>query len=245
MPALAHFAIRLIFGMSLLLALMPRRDVAAAFFRIMSLLMLGMSVLFTLTTTGEKLGPISLAILSFAGSVVWTLERRLAGAVALWTIAVLAGVELFFSTERIQPTEIETNFSLLLFSTISSSLVLGATMDGMLLGHRYLTAPGMPLAPLIRMNLYLGIAAIFRLILSAAALTSVHGEAIESTAATWLGLRWLAGIIGPIIVCAMVWRILKYRNTQSATGVLFVGVILSFIGELTADLLFHELHVPL
>ena len=30
----------------------------------------------------------------------------------------------------------------------------------------------------------------------------------------------------------MVWRILRYRNTQAATGVLFVGVIVTFIGEL-------------
>ena len=53
----------------------------------------------------------------------------------------------------------------------------------------------------------------------------------------WLTLRWVAGIIGPIILVFMVHRILKYRNTQSATGVLFTGVILTFIGELSATLL--------
>jgi len=40
-------------------------------------------------------------------------------------------------------------------------------------------------------------------------------------------------------------RILKYRNTQSATGVLFAAVILAFIGETTAALLFREFHWPL
>jgi len=43
----------------------------------------------------------------------------------------------------------------------------------------------------------------------------------------------------------MVWRILRYRNTQAATGVLFVGVIVTFIGELSATLVSRELHVPL
>jgi hypothetical protein len=58
-------------------------------------------------------------------------------------------------------------------------------------------------------------------------------------------MRWLAGILGPICVAIMVWRILKYRNTQAATGVLFVGVILTFIGEMSASLLYHDLKLPL
>ena len=61
----------------------------------------------------------------------------------------------------------------------------------------------------------------------------------------WMGLRWLAGILGPILIFVMVWRILKYRNTQSATGVLFVAVILTFIGEMTALLLFQEIRQPI
>jgi hypothetical protein len=42
----------------------------------------------------------------------------------------------------------------------------------------------------------------------------------------------------------MVHRILSYRNTQSATGVLFVAVILTFIGELTGDLLLRTVRIP-
>ena len=42
----------------------------------------------------------------------------------------------------------------------------------------------------------------------------------------------------------MVSRILEYRNTQSATGVLYVGVVLILTGELTATLLAHELSIP-
>ena len=53
------------------------------------------------------------------------------------------------------------------------------------------------------------------------------------------------GIIGPIVVAVAVARILRYRNTQSATGVLFVGVILAFIGEMAGALLRNELQLPL
>ena len=52
--------------------------------------------------------------------------------------------------------------------------------------------------------------------------------------------------IPPYAVCAgNPARILKYRNTQAATGVLFVGVILSFIGDMTAALLLQETTLPL
>jgi hypothetical protein len=60
----------------------------------------------------------------------------------------------------------------------------------------------------------------------------------------WLALRWLAGILGPLVVCWMTMQILKLRNTQAATGVLFVGVILTFIGELSASLLYYDLKIP-
>lgn len=124
----------------------------------------------------------------------------------------------------------------------------------MLLGHWYLTTPTMSIEPLKRLNLFLGIAGLLRLILSATTVFMLSGGAFDSAETrlrwvavpqAWLGLRWLAGIIGPLVVCLMVWRILKYRNTQSATGVLFVGVILAFIGDMTAALLLNETKWPL
>ncbi|MFO0883145.1 MAG: hypothetical protein U0894_02990 [Pirellulales bacterium] len=35
----------------------------------------------------------------------------------------------------------------------------------------------------------------------------------------------------------MTWLTLKIPNTQSATGILYAGVILAFIGELTGQLM--------
>jgi hypothetical protein len=61
---------------------------------------------------------------------------------------------------------------------------------------------------------------------------------------TWFTLRWLAGIVGPLAISFMAIQILRYRNTQAATGVLFAGVILTFIGEMSAALLYSELRVP-
>jgi hypothetical protein len=130
-------------------------------------------------------------------------------------------------------------------SDISSALTLGAAMSGMLLGHSYLTSPTMAISPLLRLNQYLGWAGIFRALISAAVLglawSNLHGDSTW----IWLTLRWIAGVGGPILVWQMTQRILAYKNTQAATGVLFVGVILTLLGELTGTLLLVTTGYPL
>jgi hypothetical protein len=102
----------------------------------------------------------------------------------------------------------------------------------------------MPLAPLHWINSAVGATSLLRLAASIAALVMGGSALTQTTYLVWLALRWLAGIAGPLAVWSMVRRILVYKNTQSATGVLFVGVILTFIGELTADVLFSAVGVP-
>jgi hypothetical protein len=61
----------------------------------------------------------------------------------------------------------------------------------------------------------------------------------------FLSLRWLSGIVGAAAVAALTWQTLKIPNTQSATGMLYVGVIVTFVGELTSQLLSAESLFPL
>jgi hypothetical protein len=103
----------------------------------------------------------------------------------------------------------------------------------------------MSIEPLKRLTLFFFIALLVRL--AFAAYGWVHaGTAIQGSLIwTWLALRWLAGIIAPLVLAVMTQRILRYRNTQAATGVLFAGVILVFLGEMSAELLSAELRQPL
>ncbi|MBI5757384.1 MAG: hypothetical protein HZA46_02555 [Planctomycetales bacterium] len=257
---LAHFAMRLVFGISLMLCLMPRDKVPSAFFRILMLVLLGLGVLGAAAEEHAtsfydaaestvlrfaRTMDVACASAAFLGSIIWTLERRRTGSLLLLVIAGISGARLigpyFGFSAGLSPV--------LVIPTVASQLAtagsLGAAMTAMLLGHRYLTAPGMPLDPLTRLNWYLGGAVALRAVMSGWGLTLLSSQLDSSPHRTWLALRWLAGIIGPAIVVVMVRQILKYKNTQSATGVLFVGVILTFIGELTADLLFREVGVPL
>jgi hypothetical protein len=258
---LARFSLRLVCGISLMWCVLPRREVSSGFFRIQMLVALGLSVLAAVAFSegvpndaGRVLAPlvsaatartlsIALAVGAFLGSVLWTLERRAGGT---WLVLGIAGVStaaLLLSMPR--PEGPGGVVVAAYASELSAAALLGAALTGMLLGHWYLTSPTMSLAPLERLTAVLGGAAAARAISAAVCLWLFRSEIGTTTHALWLALRWTAGVIAPIVLYLMVRRILRYRNTQAATGVLFVAVILTFIGEMTALLLEHDLGRPL
>lgn len=258
---ITQFALRLILGMSAVWCVMPRRDVASGFFRIQNLVTLGLAVLAAvaagqmpavfgagalLATGSLQWAAWLLAAGAFAGSVMWTLERR-CGATQL-AFAITAGTLATTIGGCVAGAELVSLYGALYWLTeVATGLVSGAAVGGMLLGHWYLTAPAMSTAPLNRVNAWLGSVATVRLLLGVLGVCLLWPQVkvLNATHLIWLSLLWLGGIIGPLIVCVMVQRIMKYRNTQAATGVLFVGVILAFIGEMTGALLRREVQLPL
>lgn len=293
---IAQFAWRLICGMSLMWALMPRKQVTSGFFRIQMLVVMGLGVLAAMSDAMDAQSvireagstvsaanipspfaaslPASItAFTGFLGSAFWTLERRtgatriglgilLTSVCWIWMLCSSGaghdGYMLYINKTVVKVGSPSISLAchpvLAFVSEVTGAAVVGGAVVGMLLGHWYLTTPTMSIEPLKRLNLALGISGVLRLVVSAVVVLMLWSGAFHSAETTlalssvpksWLGLRWLAGIIGPIVVSLMVWRILKYRNTQAATGVLFVGVILSFIGDMTAALLLQETKLPL
>lgn len=257
---LSHFALRLICGTCLMLAGIPRQTISSGFFRVQMLIVLGLSVLGFLANQsfvapaesgsvvsllGLRAGLcIVLGLLAFFGSVFWTLERRKGATRILYTETFLSLVTLGISAVVTNP-ETFGGIPLLLINDLTGTLLLGGALTGMLLGHSYLTTPTMSISPLSRINLYFGIGAILKGVLCVIVLLIGLKTSLSLTSGTMLALRTLGGIVSPAILSVMTWQILKYKNTQAATGVLFVGVILTFIGELVAAILQQELHLPL
>jgi hypothetical protein len=256
---IAQFALRLTCGISLMWLLMPRRQITSGFFRIQMLLALALSALaaltlgrFEATASTTPLLPVTagrilcgvLCAIAYLGSIAWTLERRKLGTWCVCGVAALSTSILLFSSVSADQMGTAVG-ALTIFSELATSLLIGGATAGMLLGHWYLTAPTMSITPLGRVNACFGSAAILRLVVSLVGLVLVWPSLMGGTPVLWLVLRWTAGIGGPLVLTVMVWRILRYRNTQAATGVLFVGVIVTFIGELSATLVSRETHVPL
>ncbi|MFK7817224.1 MAG: hypothetical protein AB8G99_00775 [Planctomycetaceae bacterium] len=256
---IAQFALRLTFGMGIMWLLMPRKEVTAGFFKIQMRVVLGLCILAALSVTTGFIGrsadqqlfsPTTSRILcgitaaiAYFGSVFWLYDWRKPGTWVMVPIVGLAGAVLMVGYGY-QSDYTDSRRWLQPLSEFSSSLLIGSTVVGMLLGHWYLTSPTMTIKPLSVMNHCVLAAVILRLIVSLIGLNLAWSSISTNTQVIWLSLRWIAGIASPFLVWFLVWRILRYKNTQSATGVLFSGVIVTFIGEMTAALLFTELPYP-
>jgi hypothetical protein len=171
--------------------------------------------------------------------VLWLYESRRWGR---WLLLAVAGVGLAAGVVATAPPANPASWWRVIVTAdvASGGLVLGSTLAAMFLGHWYLNTPTMELRPLRRL-LILMLAAVAARGVLAAVTTGFRVFAAEELLATqfwlFLSLRWLAGIVGVFGMGWMAWETLRIPNTQSATGVLYAGVILSFIGELVAQLL--------
>lgn len=253
-----QFALRLIVGLSLTWLLLPRRQITSGFFRIQFLVTLGFNVLVALTApqwdglgegdslTWVRWGAIAGAIASFVGSVLWTLERRWGGTVAGVLVFGMATATLLLPPAVGLPSA--APLWLRVLSSFSGAWIVGGLTGAMLLGHWYLTATGMPLQPLqsaARLAQFAAVTQLGAALLAMALAPSEIRASLADSQFVWTLLRWLAGVLGPLLLAWMTPGTLKYRNTQSATGVLFAGVILTFIGQAAALLLLRELDWPL
>jgi len=244
---LAEFCLRLAFGSVVLLPLLPAPMMQPRFFRTQFLVALGLAVLAALFAPLHARWP-ALAVAGFAlyGSVSWTLQRPPLG----WSAVVLtSGAAAWTAVIAGDPSL--TAWPLTTADVISSGLLLGAALTGMLVGHSYLISPGLTIRPLVSMLAALAAALAIR----AAVLTfgwfsaTADGRWGAATLlreyAYFLVPRWLIGLGGPAVFGAMAYQAARIRSTQSATGILFVVVICSFLGELLGLLVARTLGVPL
>lgn len=254
MLVLLQFLYRLAFGLAFAMAITSPKQVASGFFRNHLYVLLGLNVLAAAAAWSGGAGqfdrvlPIVGAVVSYIGAVLWLYEKPRAGIGAIVIVSLLAIAAAW--KETAVPSGLTAAETLLFrLDPVSGGLTLGMTMAAMLLGHWYLNAPGMKIEPIKKLVLGMGLAIALRSAVSGLGLglNLAQGAGLFDSAAfsAMLALRWLAGIVGSLIVARMTWETLKIPNTQSATGILYVGVILTFLGELTAQLLSQRAMFPL
>ena len=126
-----------------------------------------------------------------------------------------------------------------LASRLSSAALMGSTLAAMLLGHHYLTAPAMSIAPLKRYVAAMAVtlpirAALAGIGLALALRSGEHGDAVGPM---FLGMRWGMGVLGPAVATVLTRQTVAIRSTQSATGILYIGMTLVLFGELAGLIL--------
>jgi len=268
---LLQFVYRLSFGLAAAMAGVSPRQVTSGYFRNHLYVLLGLDVLAAAVASGAAgrfpMWPaVAAALASYAGSVAWLYEKPRAGRALLVAVAVLclvggASLRVGGASLRVDNASLRVDDGSLrsvsdadptaglwyALDFCSAAMTLGTTLAAMFLGHWYLNSPGMKLAPLERLIGAMAGAVAARAGVCGAGLVCQVLDVGPPDASTtlFLILRWLAGIFGAMALAAMAWRTLKIPNTQSATGILYVAVIVTFIGELCSLLLDTASQYPL
>jgi hypothetical protein len=249
MEILAQFLLRLTFGLALGMAITSTRKVSSGFYRNHLYVTLGLATLAALvllqSSQTASLFAAAAAVASFLGAAFWLYEARAAGRLSL-LIVMASSLAAALLIEPIITFEDAPN-KLRTIAVISSGMLLGITTTAMLLGHWYLNAPGMELAPLRRLlNVDMLCVGMQALVCGTGLVAELKLQ--PNAPFAWLLfvlLRWSFGLFGVLALVWMARETLKIPNTQSATGILYVAVIGVFVGELTAALLSSESMFPL
>jgi hypothetical protein len=243
---LALFCLRLALGMMAALLLLSPAQVNPRFFRTHFLSTLGLTALAAVFLMGSAdvwlwllLGGV--LALSTLGSMSWMLEGAPLGrAMMIATVPLLFGALAltgYATREHGEPWW-------QLGDDLTAAALLGSATTAMLIGHSYLLAPAMSLTPLYRLLAALAACTVVRITVALLGLwlwtRSPAGHTLDIEMILWLAVRWGIGFVGPLALCWLAWETTRIRSTQSATGILYVVVILCFLGELTSQLLLTQ-----
>ncbi len=138
--------------------------------------------------------------------------------------------------------------------SVSSSLMLGAVLVSMILGHWYLVDTSLSIAPLRDGARWLVVAVLLRWAIVATVLLYGGFEALKvgraadlifSTGGLFFMFRTLMGLVAPLLLTGLIWQTVKIRSTQSATGLLYVASFLVLFGESFSQFLLVATGYPL
>jgi uncharacterized membrane protein YhdT len=122
---------------------------------------------------------------------------------------------------------------------VVGAMFLGCVSDAMLLGHWYLTQPGLPRAPLLELVRYLGIIWPFEvvLLLLPPGMISAFNGTIDDGYNGMLAWFWAACVVTTIVLVIVTRLALKeryYSAVMAATGLLYLAILTAFGTDLVA-----------
>jgi hypothetical protein len=197
-----------------------------------------------------------------AGRLAVALSVALAGATGLWLALLFAGAHgaariLGFGTVPLAVAMLvgfarlaDEPFTVSFFQLLGGALFTGAVLDGLLLGHWYLTDRRLSRGPINRMAaLLMAAVGVEAIAIIAGGFGEQSGPGSPAAAAlnplltlagsaTWIafGMVTITGLVALMIWLAL--RGTRPTAVQGATGFFYVAVITAFTGELAAKIRF-------
>jgi hypothetical protein len=182
--------------------------------------------------------------------IVWVWARLPRGRTALIGLAAVTGSVGLLAAALVHTSA--WGALVTIASLALGAVALGASMDGMLLGHWYLVTPNLSTRPLLVMTGALLVATALQGALLPLVLATAGGEADQAGGASALlstytlafVLRVVVGIMLPVALAWMSWQTCRIRSMMSATGLLYIAVACVIAGEIAAKTLFFLTGVP-
>jgi len=253
-----QYCLELGFGVLFALAFVPRAPVGTLFYRI-----LGTCAFLPILVAA--VAPVAWSDSTLRDPLVWAAGlvlpafpfvsgpfRGLKWSLPLaWALALTAGA-ISVSVARNATLQGAGEIALGSFSAMATGAVAGTVSLAMVLGHWYLTIPTLDVAHLRRLNrvaalsmatsvVLLGITCLWfshRLGSGASPLFGARGM-------FHFGTRLAVGLALPLVFAWMTASSLEFRNTRSATGILYASTILVLIGTAVSVSLQSTYGVPL
>jgi len=257
-PLGTQFCLELAFGVLLGLCLIPKAPVGTFFYRLM-------------VTTALLPLLAAFAVPPMFGGVSWTAPATIAAGVACLSFPFASGpvnarrrlIALVWSAAWTavaltlvirEATLVEGPLELTLgtLSALATGAVAGGVGLAMVLGHWYLTVPQLPISWLQRVNrltAFAMIASALLLALTCFVFREPFAAARTPLLGPWglfyLGARVSIGLALPLVFAWMTASSLEYKNTRSATGILYASTVLVLIGTAVSISLQDSYGVPL
>jgi hypothetical protein len=233
------FLILLAGGIMLAAAISDPKQVTLNWLRlcgILALVMAGLSMSFLF----RRERPATTFEIAYAIAAIAAILGQLAFVQIAWlkTQQVMAALAFLLALQASSPGNLAAYAS-----AIGIAAMTGIALMDMLLGHAYLTASMMTMAPFRRLNGFLAGTIVWRTILAGIA-TALMTREIWLRNGLFVLTRILVGLLLPAIFVYMAHDCINRRSTQSATGILYVTGVLVFIGEIIALYLVRSSGLP-
>ncbi len=253
-----QFCLQLSFGVLLAMALVPKAPVGTLFYRVMGttalvpvLVAIGVPLSTEARTWSDPTVLASLlAVISYpvySGPV----RGRLWGlALGLALLGSAAGVALLVEAAAGQVGLFDA--ALATAYALATGAVAGSVGLAMVLGHWYLTVPKLEVRHLVRLNRVTVVSMLASLLLIALLCVVFRERLAEgrrpllgATGLFYLGTRLVVGLVCPLGFAWMTSSSLKFKNTRSATGILYASTVLVLIGTAVSVSLQDSYGLPL
>ena len=270
MSVFFFFALATVVGSLSTLFWIPEDDLGRGYFQMNALIVLGLLALVWAVVLLAPLEPFGtdvtagrlLLALGFGGSflyyaAIWKERWRASRWAAALALAGCVGALVVASRQLISTaTPLPFREPLAIAGLLTSALLLGWSLIAMLLGHWYLVAPRLTFRHLVVFCWVLLGTVVLRLAAlggTLAAAVSVDRAGRAQSLARPHQLRragdvllvppaW--GLVIPLALAVMSLHCARQRSNQSATGILYVLVVGTFIGEITAYYLAVTTGIP-